>query len=99
MALLLELLNKCPHGSKISVYLKREHNLLCFSLAEEEIKTEQEVVEGMDISTRSKVSKNLVLSIPQEEKWNSFFLVVVEQSSVAYEPRLQHSSHFEGWRL
>ncbi|XP_077908125.1 MYND-type zinc finger-containing chromatin reader ZMYND8 isoform X12 [Ictidomys tridecemlineatus] len=26
----------------------------CFSLAEEEIKTEQEVVEGMDISTRSK---------------------------------------------
>uniref|UniRef100_A0A8C8ZBC4 Zinc finger MYND-type containing 8 n=1 Tax=Prolemur simus TaxID=1328070 RepID=A0A8C8ZBC4_PROSS len=33
---------------------KHEHNLLCFSLAEEEIKTEQEVVEGMDISTRSK---------------------------------------------
>uniref|UniRef100_A0A3Q2H8Y0 Zinc finger MYND-type containing 8 n=1 Tax=Equus caballus TaxID=9796 RepID=A0A3Q2H8Y0_HORSE len=33
---------------------KRERNLLCFSLAEEEIKTEQEVVEGMDISTRSK---------------------------------------------
>ncbi|XP_049505876.1 protein kinase C-binding protein 1 isoform X14 [Panthera uncia] len=33
---------------------KREPNLLCFSLAEEEIKTEQEVVEGMDISTRSK---------------------------------------------
>lgn len=33
---------------------KPEHNLLCFSLAEEEIKTEQEVVEGMDISTRSK---------------------------------------------
>lgn len=33
---------------------KHECNLLCFSLAEEEIKTEQEVVEGMDISTRSK---------------------------------------------
>lgn len=33
---------------------KRERNLLYFSLAEEEIKTEQEVVEGMDISTRSK---------------------------------------------
>jgi hypothetical protein len=30
------------------------HNLFYFSLAEEEIKTEQEVVEGMDISTRSK---------------------------------------------
>lgn len=33
---------------------KHEHNLLCFSLAEEEIKAEQEVGEGMDISTRSK---------------------------------------------
>lgn len=33
---------------------KRERNLLCFSLAEEEIKTEQEAGEGMDISTRSK---------------------------------------------
>lgn len=43
-----------PPWGKFSVYLKREHNLLCFSLAEEEIKTEQEVVEGMDISTRSK---------------------------------------------
>ena len=43
-----------PPWGKISVYLKREHNLLCFSLAEEEIKTEQEVVEGLDISTRSK---------------------------------------------
>lgn len=29
-------------------------NLFYFSLAEEEIKTEQEVEEGMDISTRSK---------------------------------------------
>ena len=43
-----------PPRGKFSVYLKREHNLLCFSLAEEEIKTEQEVVEGMDNSTCSK---------------------------------------------
>lgn len=48
---------------------KRERNLLCFSLAEEEIKTEQEVVEGMDISTRSKgESKSCIIYSRAEEE-------------------------------
>jgi hypothetical protein len=42
-----------PMGRVLSLP-KHEHNLLCFSLAEEEIKTEQEAVEGMDTPTRSK---------------------------------------------
>lgn len=42
-----------PPQGPLAAYLNI-HNLFCFSLAEEEIKTEQEVVEGMDISTRSK---------------------------------------------
>lgn len=45
--------SSCPPKGPLAAYLNI-HNLFCFSLAEEEIKTEQEVVEGMDISTRSK---------------------------------------------
>lgn len=46
-------LQRLPPQRPFAAYLNI-HNLFYFSLAEEEIKTEQEVVEGMDISTRSK---------------------------------------------
>lgn len=44
---------RLPPQRPFAAYLNI-HNVFYFSLAEEEIKTEQEVVEGMDISTRSK---------------------------------------------
>lgn len=72
-------------------------NIICsVSAIEEEIKTEQEVVEGMDISPAPKVSKNLVLSIPeQRSEIGNSFSCCCRAAGVAYEPRLQHSSHFE----